>query len=261
MLTTAYVPGAPNWIDLGTPDTDAAAAFYRALFGWEFQSAGPDAGGYGFFKLDGRTVAAVGPLTEEGAAAAWTVYFHTRDADATAKAVEQAGGTVRSGPFDVFTAGRMAGFTDPTGARFAVWQPGEVKGLDAVSEPGTLCWTELYTTDAAAAKRFYRSVFDWSTEDMRFGDHTYTVVAPAGGGENAAQGGIMQLPPENVAQGTTSGWHPYIEVADCDAAYSTAIEHRASTLIPPMDAEGVGRLAMFTDPFGARLAVIKSIPE
>ena len=60
MLTTRYVPGAPNWIDLGTPDTEIATAFYGPLFGWHFQSARPQAGGYGFFQLDGRTVAAVG---------------------------------------------------------------------------------------------------------------------------------------------------------------------------------------------------------
>lgn len=34
MLSTDYVPGAPNWVDLGTPDVDAAAAFYGAVFGW-----------------------------------------------------------------------------------------------------------------------------------------------------------------------------------------------------------------------------------
>ena len=89
MLTTNYVPGAPVWLDLGTTDVEAAASFYGALFGWEFRSAGPEAGGYGMFTLAGKTVAAVGPLTEQGASPAWTTYFHTFDADATAKAVEQ----------------------------------------------------------------------------------------------------------------------------------------------------------------------------
>lgn len=28
MLTTRYVTGAPNWIDLGTPDIEGAATFY-----------------------------------------------------------------------------------------------------------------------------------------------------------------------------------------------------------------------------------------
>ena len=77
MLTTNYVPGAPNWVDLGTPDVDAAVAFYGPVFGWEFQSAGPDAGGYGMFTTGGKTVGAVGPMGEPGAAPAWTLYFNT----------------------------------------------------------------------------------------------------------------------------------------------------------------------------------------
>lgn len=40
MLTIPYVHGAPNWLDLGTPDLDGALGFYGALFGWTFRSAG-----------------------------------------------------------------------------------------------------------------------------------------------------------------------------------------------------------------------------
>ncbi|MEU3920376.1 VOC family protein [Streptomyces sp. NPDC029004] len=257
MLTTTYVPGAPNWIDLGSPDVDAAAAFYGAVFGWELQSLGPDAGEYGFFQVNGKTVAAIGPLTEEGASSSWTPYFLTPDADATTKAVEQAGGTVRVPPGDVFTEGRMAAFTDPTGAEFAVWQPGDTRGLGAVTEVNTLSWTELYTTDAASAKDFYRSVFSWEYQDMPFAGITYSVVSPSGGGQEATQGGIMQLPKEHLEAGSRSEWHPYFEVSDVDATFAKATEHGATTLIPPMDAEGVGRLAMFTDPFGAALAIIR----
>lgn len=66
MLGTDFRLGSPVWLDLGSPDTDAAAAFYSAVFGWQFVSAGPEAGGYGFFQVNGKTVAALGPLTEEG---------------------------------------------------------------------------------------------------------------------------------------------------------------------------------------------------
>ena len=152
MLSTNFVPGAPSWVDLGTPDVEAAAAFYEAVLGWKFQSAGPDAGGYGMFTLDGKTVAAAGPLGEPGASPSWTVYFHTPDANATAEAVKQAGGSVRAEPFDVFTAGRMAQFADPAGAEFAVWQPGDVKGLDAVNDAGTLAWTERYRAPRKAVQ-------------------------------------------------------------------------------------------------------------
>jgi len=260
MLTTNYVDGAPDWADLAVADVPAAADFYGALFGWQFQSAGPDAGGYGFFTHNGATVAAVGPSMEQGALPTWTVYFQSSDADATAEAVQKAGGTVRSAPMDVFTAGRMAAFTDPTGADFAIWQPGDTPGLGAVTDQNTLCWTELYTTNSDAATAFYRDVFGWQTEDMPFGPASYTVVSPAAGGENASHGGIMQLQPENLARGAASEWHPYFEIADCDATAALATGRGATVLISPMDAEGVGRLAMLADPQGAVFAVIKSVP-
>ncbi|GHD99353.1 VOC family protein [Streptomyces alanosinicus] len=259
MLTSTQVPGGLNWLDLGTPDVDAAVAFYSGVFGWEFASAGPEAGGYGFLRQDGRMVAAVGPLTEEGASSAWTVYFRSVDADATAKAVEQAGGSVRVPPTDVLTSGRTAGFTDPTGAEFAVWQPRDTDGLELVNDPGSVSWIELYTTDAAAAKDFYGSVLSWETRDKPMGEGVvYTVAAPAGGGEQTMHGGIMQLAQENLDAGSTSEWHPYFEVTDCDATLARAAELGATVIIPAMDGEGVGRFAMLLDPFGAPFAIITS---
>ncbi|MCI3931162.1 VOC family protein [Streptomyces sp. AN091965] len=261
MLSTDFVPGAPNWLDLGAPDTDAAAAFYAAAFGWEYESAGPEAGGYGFFRQDGRTVAGLGPLTEEGASSAWTVYFHTRDADATAKAVEEGGGTVRVAPSDVFGFGRLAQFTDPAGADFAVWQPADTNGVELVAEHNSLAWVELYTTNSAEAKAFYRAVFAWQTRDVRMSPElTYTVLTPAGGSEENSHGGLMQLPQENLDAGSTPEWHPYFEVADVDATLAGASAAGATVIIPAMDAEGIGRMAMFLDPAGAPFAVIKSAP-
>jgi hypothetical protein len=211
------------------------------------------------FTTAGKTVGAVGPMMgEPGAAPAWTLYFHTPDADATADAVTRAGGAVRAAPMDVFTAGRMAQFSDPSGANFAVWQPGDTKGLDAVTDPNTLCWTELHTADPAGAKAFYQSVFGWSSQDMPMGDFTYTVVTPAGGGEETSQGGIMGLIPEMAAGG--SRWLPYFEVTDPDAVVATVTEHGGTVIAPAMDLEGVGRMAAFVDPAGAMFSVIKSAP-
>ncbi|MFG2719245.1 VOC family protein [Streptomyces sp. NPDC048416] len=259
MLTSTQVPGGLAWLDLGTPDIDTAAAFYESLFGLRFQSAGPEAGGYGFLQKDGRTVGAIGLLTEEGAHSAWTVYFRTEDADATAKAVEQAGGSVRVPPAEVFTAGRMAGFADPAGAEFAVWEPRDTDGLELVNEPGSVSWIELYTTDAETVKEFYRTVLSWDTRDMPMGEGVvYTIAGPAGGGERTMHGGIMQLPPQNQDAGSRSEWHPYFEVEDCDATVTRAKGMGATAIIAPVDTEGVGRIAMLLDPFGAPFAVITS---
>jgi uncharacterized protein len=259
MLSTDYIPGTPIWTDLAAPDVDAAAAFYRAMFGWEFQSYGPDAGGYGALTLDGKIAAGLGPIMGEGARPAWVIYFYAQDADATAESVTKAGGTVRAEPFDVFTQGRMGQFSDPAGADFAVWQPGETKGLQVVNDPGSLCWTELYTSDPAAARSFYQEVFGWSAQEMPMGDFSYTVVTPRGGGESSAQGGIMPISAEMTAAGMGVAWRPYFEVADCDGAVATAVKEGGKVIAPAMDVPEVGRMASLADPAGAQFAVITSV--
>ncbi|MFI0975531.1 VOC family protein [Streptomyces sp. NPDC021093] len=257
MLTTDFVTGAPNWLDLGSPDTAASASFYGAVFGWDFQSAGPDAGGYGFFQKDGRTVAAVGPLTEEGADPAWTLYFKTPDADATAKAVEQAGGTVRVAPFDVMDAGRMACLTDPAGADFSVWQPARVTGLEATSEDNTLLWAELHTPDSSAALSFYRGLFGWRGQQMDMPGMPYTVLSTAEGDqEDASFGGIAP-----AQEGEETRWTAYFCVSDADALVATVQENGGSVVFPATDIPEVGRMALLADPFGAPFAVLKPAPR
>ena len=90
-----YAPGEFCWVDLATPDTDAAAKLYGELLGWETQPAGPveETGGYGFFLRDGKQVAGFGPLQGEGQPPAWASYVKVVDADETAEKVKQAGAT------------------------------------------------------------------------------------------------------------------------------------------------------------------------
>ena len=180
-------------------------------------------------------------MSEEGAGP-WTPYFQTADADTTAKTVEQAGGTVRIAPDDVFTKGRMAGFTDPGGAEFAVWQPGTTKGLDLVTENGSLAWFELHVPDPEAVRPFYRAVFDWKIEDILFGDMPYLLLSTSEG-ENAALGGVKPL-----QAGDRPHWLPYFEVADCDASVVRARELGGELVAPAADIEGVGRFAVVSDP-------------
>ncbi|MER6915366.1 VOC family protein [Streptomyces sp. NPDC000594] len=255
MLSTDFTTGSPNWLDLGSPETAVSGAFYGAVFGWDLRSAGPDAGGYGFFQKDGRTVAAIGPLTEEGASPAWTVYFQSPDAEATAKAVEQAGGRVRVAPTDVMEAGRLAAFTDAQGAEFAVWQPAGTSGLETAGEPHTLWWVELSTTDRLVAYAFYQEVFGWRKQDMEIPGMTYTVVSAAEGDlEDASFGGIAEEGDDRP------GWFPYFDTADVDALVSLAQENGGSVLMPAADVPEVGRIAWLADPHGAAFAVIKPIP-
>ncbi|OQR62075.1 hydroxylase [Streptomyces maremycinicus] len=268
MITTDPTPGSPCWLDLGAPDVRAAAAFYRSVLGWDFESMGDpggEAGGEGadmeggMFRSGGKIVAGLGRLSEEGARSAWMIYYTVTDADATTRVVESAGGVVRVPPRDLGEWGRMAQYTDPSGGQFAVWQPGKNAGFELADAPGSLSWTELYTSDAAAAKAFYGAVFGWQFSDMDMpgGEGAYTLITPDGLPEERMQGGLMEVGGDGLAlAGGRAYWHPVFAVADCDAAVAAVTGNGGSVQAGPMDAEGVGRLAVCLDRSAADFVVL-----
>ncbi|MFJ8792578.1 VOC family protein [Streptomyces sp. NPDC102462] len=260
MLTTRFVDGAPNWIDVTTSDIDGTAAFYGGLFGWRFRSAGPDAGGYGFFELDGQTVAGGAPVAAEQGPPSWTVYFRSEDAQATADAAERAHGQVSSPPMDVMGQGRMAVLVDTAGVPFGIWQPQRLKGLDLAGQAGSLCWVELYTPDVAAAAAFYHRTLGLETSAVPFPGGTYTCVNPAEGGEEAMFGGLVPLADDPTEAAAGPYWLPYFGVEDPDAVVARALELGGTVRVPAVTVEGVGRIARLADPQGARFAVIRGEP-
>lgn len=264
MLTTRFVDGGPDWVEVGVPDIDRAASFYGGLFGWEFRSAGPQAGGYGFFESDGAIVAAGMPTAAgQGPAASWTVYFQSSDAQATAKAAERAGGSVVQPPVRVMEQGTSALLADHAGVTFGIWEPGQRRGLDRVMDAGALCWAELYTPDIARAAAFYHSVLGWETAAVTFPAGVYTSVNPAGTGEDGAFGGLVPLAddPVEAESGGRPHWLPYFGVADPDATVARAVELGGRVRMPATSLAGVGRLARLEDPYGARFAVLKGDPS
>ncbi|MER6349459.1 VOC family protein [Streptomyces sp. NPDC001595] len=259
MLTTRFVDGAPNWLDVGAPDMEGAIAFYGALFGWRFASAGPEAGGYGFFQLDGRTAAGGMRTTPEQGPPAWTVYFRSSNAEATTEAAEMAHGGVLLRPMDVMGEGKMAILSDKAGVPFGLWQPGRTEGIDVAGEPGSLCWVELYTPDLPAAAAFYHAVLGLETSGTEFPGGVYTALNPSGGGEDSMFGGIVPLIDDPTEAGPY--WLPYFEVADADTTAARTEELGGTVRMPATDVQDVGRIAKLADPYGARFAVIKSLPS
>jgi predicted enzyme related to lactoylglutathione lyase len=255
---TSYEPGIPCWIDLGTPDIDAAAEFYGGLFGWDVPEAenAEQTGGYRQAMLRGKPVAGMMPLMQEGQPPVWSSYVSVEDADATAAKVSEAGGTVIAEPMDVMELGRMAIFTDPTGAVFGVWQPGTFIGAEVVSESGALLWNELNTRDPEAAKAFYSDVFGWGFEERQFETGTYNTLKV---GESTA-GGMIDITgraPDEVP----AHWLVYFAVDDTDAMVTKATDSGGSVALAAFDITGVGRIAILKDPFGAVFAVMTPDPE
>ncbi|WP_225100198.1 VOC family protein [Streptomyces sp. CoH27] len=255
MLGTDFRTGSPVWLDLGSPDIEATAAFYGAVFGWTFAPAGPEAGGYGYLQKDGATVAAVGPLTEPGATPAWMTYFKAADALATADAVISAGGTVRAEPVNMGEVW-MAQFTDPQGAEFAVLQSGE--GLGRTSEDDALVWVELHVGDPVAAIAFYRELFGWRSAEMHAPGMTYRVLSIADGDQQ--EGSFGGVAPLRDGQ-ERARWVPYFAVADADATVARARDNGGTVVMPAADVPDVGRIAWLADPAGAVFAVLKPNPR
>jgi predicted enzyme related to lactoylglutathione lyase len=112
--------------------------------------------------------------------------------------------------------------------------------------PGTFSWAELATSDADGAKAFYAQVFGWEYEDNPIGDGQVYTMASRDGGQVAALYATADQPPH---------WNCYVTVASADESAAKAKELGASLLADPFDVMDVGRMAVFTDPQGATLAI------
>ena len=137
---TSYAPGTPCWVDLATPDLEAAESFYGELFGWEIPELPNSAemGGYRRAKLGGKDVAGVMPLMQEGQPPAWSTYVSVDDADATAARGQENGGTVIAEPMDVIGPRQDGDLHRPEGAVFGIWQPGDLRRRRAGQRAGRL---------------------------------------------------------------------------------------------------------------------------
>ena len=237
---TSYVPGTPSWVDMGSPDPAAAAAFYSALFGWTVEAdERPEAGGYAMATLRGKSVAGLGPSQNPGMPPFWSVYVTVNNADAALEQAAAAGATVIVAAMDVLDAGRMGVLQDPAGSFVSVWQPNQHIGSELVNEPGTFGWNELATTDLAGATDFYTTVFGWGIAD--------------GPGDEArifTVGGDMVCGAHQAGDGEFPAWSVWFAVEDCDASTARAVELGGSVMMPPNDMD-FGRGAVVADPQGA----------
>ncbi len=118
--------------------------------------------------------------------------------------------------------------------------------------PGTFCWVELGTTDAAGAKKFYGKLFAWSHSDQPIGpDLVYTMLQL----EEKNVAALYQLNEELRDQGVPPHWLSYVSISNADetAAKVTALGGKVAK--DPFDVFDVGRMAVVQDPSGATFAI------
>jgi hypothetical protein len=113
------------WNELNTRDTDAAAAFYTAVFGWHAEVSEDSEVGYTVFKrgenwIGGMMDMANTPMPDS-IPPHWLVYFAVDDTDASIEKAKELGGNIAAGPIEI-PFGKFAVMTDPNGSAFAVMQ-------------------------------------------------------------------------------------------------------------------------------------------
>ncbi len=269
----------PCWVDTNQPDPEAAAAFYRGLFGWELEDTMPPGsdGKYYMARLHGGAVAAIGSQPEGAQTApAWSTYVCVENADETAAKVRAAGGKVLAEPFDVLDAGRTATFADPEGAVVSVWQPGSMKGAQVVNEHGAVNFNGLHTQDVEAAKRFYGAVFGWRSLMVDgaelwtmpgYGDHLEErdPGLRARLAEFGATPGFEDVvasinPIGDDQKDVPAHWRVTFGTDDADETASRAAELDGTVLVPPFDVPW-SRVTEIADPQGASFIASQFVPE
>jgi len=253
----SYKQGTPCWVDLSSNDIDVSTKFYRDLFGWELEAR--DAGNgmtYYMAKLKGRFVAGLmqqSPDAPPGMPSYWANYLAVDSADATARSVEAAGGSLLSQPESVPNgSGRMFFATDPTGAQIGFWEAKNHAGSGLVNEPGTMIWNELQTNNVPKAVAFYEAVTGCDSRTEPAGDlQEYTSLLVDG----KRIAGALILPIE----GLSPFWMTYFAVANVDAGVDRAVELGSHVIAPAFDVPGIGRMAVLMDPAGAAFSIMTGV--
>jgi uncharacterized protein len=230
------------WHDLNTTDVEAATRFYTELLGWDVEVWKPGEMDYPMINAKGSQHGGFGPA-QGGAPSHWVGHVVVDNADAAGKRAQGAGGSVIVDPMDIPEVGRFTIVRDPQGSVISAFQP--ASGSDATVPEGVFAWDELYTNDVDAAKRFYREVFGWTTEDMDMGEFTYTLFKSG----DAQVAGGMTIP---EGEETPPHWYPYLATDDVDATTEKAKELGAKVYHGPADIPGdMGRISVLGDPTGA----------
>jgi predicted enzyme related to lactoylglutathione lyase len=250
----SYTPGRFVWFEHHSNDIPKARAFYEKLFGWNTEMMAMSSGDPYAMIHNGE--AAIGGYAQApaGSPSQWMSYLSVSDVDSAYKAALAAGAKSMVAPMDYGSAGRAATVADPTGGVFSLWRG--AGGDPAETEhtpPGGFIWDELATQDEKMALAFYEKVFGFTHDEMPMPEGAYYILKQGDKG----RAGLFK----SMHAGMPTMWTPYVCVADADATTAEATSLGATVCVPPADVTGVGRLAMFTDPQGASIAILKPDPS
>ena len=115
--------------------------------------------------------------------------------------------------------------------------------------PNAFIHTELAVDDLEAAKKFYKTLFDWKLTDLGPNMGNYVMVDF---GNKSSGGGIMP----KAMPSQPSAWLSYVEVASVKATMAKAVKAGAQPVVPfKAIGNDMGAFGIFVDPQGAALGL------
>ena len=112
-------------------------------------------------------------------------------------------------------------------------------------------WTDLSTSDPAAARDFYGKLFGWKVEvnpDPQYGGYALATI----GGKDVAGIGPKQMDEQ------PSAWTVYIGTPDAEETAKKAQAAGGNVIVPTMAVGDQGKMAIIQDPSGAVIGLWQS---
>ncbi len=250
--TDVQNPGRFVWVELLTLDVGTAAEFYGKVFGWTFQTFGPEDD----FKTYTLVLSGDTPIggmvyvrpkePEKYPTSRWVGFISVGDATAAAALVEKTGGKVLVSPREVGGRGTEALLLDPEGGMFGVIHSATGDPEDYLAADDQWLWAELWAGDAAKMAEFYKGIGPYEVRDGAAKGETGGFQLWSGG---YARAGIL---PKSGDVPTT--WLPYVRVKNVADTVARASEAGGKIFMQPTPLHGTS-MAVIIDPTGAPFAV------
>lgn len=254
MKKVQVLSGMFCWHELVTARSKDAAAFYKELLDGTVVSFPIPTGEYSIVQVEKEFVAGFSPAAPShptDVPSQWLSYVAVDDVDASAKAVEKAGGSIVTAPHDG-GAGRAAIVRDRQGARHGLFKgrEGATDGTNPTGH-GSVGWIELLTDDVEDAADFYKSVFGWNIERKEM---PKAAVHVASVGANKIATIFPKIAQSKFAH---NRWVPFFEFDSIEHAAKRSRALGGEVTAEPADIPGVGRWASVVDAVGAEVHFIE----
>lgn len=241
------------WFDLATTELEKQKAFYGEVFGWRYRTISTTDDQYTLVINGEQSVAgmfSVKPHKDAQAGALWFAMMSANDLAKVAAAVVQGGGAIHTEPTNLPQRGTYALFRDPEGALFGVLESSSGDPPDGDIEIGEFLWMDLFAQQPEKAGAFYRQLADYEITRNEVREGVDRLLLNAHGRPRA---GIVPLPEE----ANRAGWLPYVRVDDVEETLDKVATAGGYIMVPPDKDLLDGNLAIFADPQGAILGIVK----